>query len=360
MPVEKKARALRPGVVLQRSAEALSLRAGSVPPPCGLILYPSRMGLTARLLCPSQFAKDAGAFFKMDDDNPLIRLDGLTKPLTVFIKKISDAIGGISKPGQIVRVARAEAEASEIQAKAKIKVSTLERRAMHRFLREEAKKQQNIEAIVGKALPLLEDKSAPQNMADDWITNLFDKSRIVSDVDMQQIWARVLAGEANSPGDFAKKTINLLADLDKSDAELFTNLLSFGWEFGEVVPLVFNLKDERYERSGINFGTLSHLESLGLIQFSNPEGYNLSRFPKVITAFYNERQVTLTFPQENDNVLDVGRVLLTRAGQQLATVCDATPVDGFYEFIYDRWASASLVPKRETEPSTSKIEGKHT
>jgi hypothetical protein len=55
---------------------------------------------------------------------------------------------------------------------------------MHRFLEEEAKKQLNIEAITEKALPLLEDKSAPQNMADDWITNFFDKSRIVSDADM--------------------------------------------------------------------------------------------------------------------------------------------------------------------------------
>jgi hypothetical protein len=48
-------------------------------------------------------------------------------------------------------------------------------------------------------------------------------------------------------------------------------------------------------------------------------------------------------------VLKLGKVLLTRAGQQLAPVCGSTPIDEFFDFIYDRWAEHSLVPKRETE-----------
>jgi hypothetical protein len=59
-------------------------------------------------------AKDAGAFIEMSDENPLARLGDLAKPATVLIEKISDAVGGVFKPFQIVRVARAEAEASLI------------------------------------------------------------------------------------------------------------------------------------------------------------------------------------------------------------------------------------------------------
>ena len=202
-------------------------------------------------------------------DNPLANLGDLTKPATTLIEKISDAVGGIFKPYQIVRVANAEAEASRVQAESQIQVTDLHRRAMQRFLEEEAKKQSNIEAITQNALPLLEDKSAPQNVADDWITNFFDKSRIVSDGDMQTLWARVLAGEANDPGAFAKRTVNLLADLDKIDAELFTKLCGFVWQIEGFVPLVFDAQNELYNRSGINFNSLTHLESLGLIKYED-------------------------------------------------------------------------------------------
>ena len=281
-------------------------------------------------------------------DNPLANLGDLTKPATTLIEKISDAVGGIFKPYQIVRVANAEAEASRVQAESQIQVTDLHRRAMQRFLEEEAKKQSNIEAITQNALPLLEDKSAPQNVADDWITNFFDKSRIVSDGDMQTLWARVLAGEANDPGAFAKRTVNLLADLDKIDAELFTNLCSFVWQIEDFVPLVFDAQDELYNRSGINFNSLTHLESLGLIKYEDIPEFRRLELPKITTAFYHGRSTNLTFPYEKENTLSIGKVLLTRAGQQLAPVCGSTPVEGFYEFVYDRWVGESLVPKRET------------
>jgi hypothetical protein len=292
----------------------------------------------------------------MSDENPLARLGDLAKPATVLIEKISDAVGGVFKPWQIVRVARAEAAACQIQAESQIQVTEVHRRAMRRFLEEEAKKQLNIEAITEKALPLLEAESAPQNMADDWITNFFDKSRIVSDADMQQLWSRVLAGEANSPGVFAKKTVNLLADLDKSDAELFTKLCGFAWVIGNIVPLVFDVKEELYSRSGIHFNSLAHLESLGLIQFNNIAGFQRLKLPKILPVFYYEKSTSLTLPHEKDNALPMGKVLLTRAGQQLAPVCGSTPVEGFFNFVYDKWVSESLVPRRENEQTTSKTE----
>jgi hypothetical protein len=285
----------------------------------------------------------------MSDESPIAKLGDLTKPATVLIEKISDAVGGVFKPYQIVRVAKAEAEASRIQAESQIQVTDLHRRAMHRFLEEEAKKQSNIEAITQNALPLLEDKSSPQNVSDDWITNFFDKSRIVSDEDMQSLWSRVLAGEANTPGAFAKRTVNLLADLDKEDALLFMQLCGFGWLIGNVVPLIFDVQAPIYNSQGINFNSLSHLESLGLIQFNEISGFRRLRLPKLATVFYYGQPVTLSFPADIDNELDIGKVLLTRAGQQLGPVCASKPVDGFFQYVNEKWAARSLVSKLESE-----------
>ena len=46
---------------------------------------------------------------------------------------------------------------------------------------------------------------------------------------MQELWARLLAGEASGPGTFSKHTVNLLADLDPIDARMFSQVCDFGW-----------------------------------------------------------------------------------------------------------------------------------
>ena len=82
----------------------------------------------------------------------LANLGELTKPATILIEKISDAVGGCFKPWQIKRVAQAEAAAEKTRAAARIEITELERRAMQRLFFEEAKKQDNIESITAKAL----------------------------------------------------------------------------------------------------------------------------------------------------------------------------------------------------------------
>jgi hypothetical protein len=73
-------------------------------------------------------------------ESSLINLGELSKPATVLVEKISEAVGGIFKPYQIVRVAKAEAQADRVRAESHIEVSDIQRRAFHRFLEEEGKK----------------------------------------------------------------------------------------------------------------------------------------------------------------------------------------------------------------------------
>jgi hypothetical protein len=284
-------------------------------------------------------------------DNPLANIGNLTKPATVLIQKISNAIGGIAKPWQIVRTAKAQAKAERIRAEMEIEIIDLKRRAVHRFIEEEAMKQHNIEEITRQALPLLDEKSSPDEVEDDWITNFFDKCRLISDKDMQQIWSRILAGEANIPGTFSKRTINLVSDLDKNDAEMFTRLCDFGWVInGKIIPLISNYVVKIYQDHGVNFDSLSHLESLGLIRFNSIVLLQEDELPKVMTVSYHGKPVTLTFPKDTGNELTVGMVIFTRAGKDLAPISGSKAVDGFFDFIYDFWADHKLVPRRENGP----------
>lgn len=202
-----------------------------------------------------------------------------------------------------------------------------------------------MENITAKALPHVNSDANPDSMENDWITNFFDKCRTVSDDDMQRLWAGILSGEANHPGSFSRKTVNLVADLDRRHAELFARLCSFVWIIGDrLEPLVFDTQDEIYNRHGINFESLGDLEALGLIHFSAVGGFQILHLPKRFPFFYGNRRVDLTMPNDSENKLSTGMVLLTRAGDELARISGAVVVEGFFEYIYGRWAGEGLVP----------------
>ncbi len=278
-------------------------------------------------------------------ENNFINLGDLSKPATALIEKISDAVGGLFKPYQIKRIAKAEAEAEIIKTQAQIEVTDLQRRAITRFIAEEAQKQNNIENITAKAIPQLKDSAKPNDIENDWITNFFDKCRIISDEEMQLLWAKVLSGEANSPGTFSRRTVNFLGSLDKADAFLFTSLCGFGWQIGDVVPLIYDSQEKIYNDKGINFNTLTHLDDIGLVSFNGVAGFKRINFPKKIKIYYYKTPLYIDFKNESDNTLQIGKILLTKTGQQLAVICGSQPVDGFREYVMEKLKSEGLIVK---------------
>lgn len=280
----------------------------------------------------------------MSEGNSIINFGELSKPATVLIEKVSDAVGGLCKPWQTKRVAKADAEAEIIRAQGQIEITEIQRRGLERFIAEEGNKQENMEAITQKAIPLLTDSSEPEKMEDDWVTNFFDKCRIISDEEMQTLWARVLAGEANAPGAFSKRTVNFLGSLDKHDAGLFTNLCRFRWSVSDVIPLVYDIEASLYNEAGVNFRLFKHLGDIGLVSFGSPTGYAITQLGRSLKTDYYGEQIMIVFKKEEGNELDVGMVLMTKTGEELARVCDAKPVEGFMEYILDRWMKEGLSP----------------
>ena len=289
--------------------------------------------------------------------NSLINLGELSKPATVFIEKISNAVGGICQPWQMKRVAKAEAEIAITKAQTEIQVTGLQRRAMQRFFEEEARHQQNIEDITAQAVPQLDEGSKPETMEDDWISNFFEKSRIVSDKEMQALWARVLAGEANAPASYSKRTVNFLSELDKKDANMFAALLGFTVIIGQPMPVVFDSENAIYNGAGVNFITLRQLESIGLISFDNLSGYQRQGLPEKFLLAYFGAPIPMEMRNEPRN-LELGKVLLTSVGQELARIVDARPVDGFLAYLTEKWkAHMPPAPPVPTAPAAAKQVG---
>lgn len=272
----------------------------------------------------------------MGDGNSLIDIGKLAEPAKVLIEKISDAVGWVAKPYQIKRVAQAEAEAEKIKAVAQIEITEIQNRGLVRMIQIEGKKQENIEQITSKAFNDLKPDAKPNEIENDWMANFFDKCDTVSDAEMQSLWAKILSGEANKPGSYSKRTVNNIASLEKNEANQFTSLCRFAWMIGNVTPLVYNVKDEIYTKNGINFSVLNHLEAIGLITFNDLAGYIRQELPKNFQVLYFGTPVAVSGP-ENVNKLKIGKVLLTKMGQELAPICGSTPVDGFIEYTKEQW-----------------------
>ncbi len=280
-------------------------------------------------------------------DNSIINIGDLSKPATVLIEKVSDAVGGIFLPYQIERVTKAQAKANKIKAISDIEITKLQRRALVRLLQEESDKQKNIEEITKKAIPSLVDDAKPNEVEKDWLVNFFDKARLISDSEMQDIWSKLLASEANKPGSFSKRTISLISSLDKQDAILFTKLCNFAWRLGEnLIPIIFDSQNEFYTKNGINFASLKHLDAIGLISFEALTGYTLTDLPKKIKISYMGEFADIVLTQDEKNELVVGSALFTSVGKELFHICETSKIDGFMDYALARWGTGGNKAER--------------
>lgn len=102
-------------------------------------------------------------------------------------------------------------------------VKTFEARALAAHEIRISRFQLNRQKIAQQSLEYLnqENSRVGEEIVDiDWLEIFGSRAEKVSNEHMQQVWAKILAGELNSPGAFSLSTLMLLSNLDKSDAEL--------------------------------------------------------------------------------------------------------------------------------------------
>ena len=199
---------------------------------------------------------------------------------------------------------------------------------------------QNCFDIIRKALDLLNKGADIRDIDVDWRANYFDKCRIVHDDKMQTLWAKILAGEANKPGTYSKRTVNFVADMDKREAKLFMNLCQYVCEIKngedtELVPLLLPYDDFPYPMPD---GSLNDLDSIGLIRLDDfPDEIVLH---KPIEVSYYEKSIHLGLYLEDDKEIPdhlkslyTSHIKLTQIGKELYPMARSTGIDGLLDYV---------------------------
>ena len=281
----------------------------------------------------------------MSDGNPLIDIGELSKPATVLVEKVCNAIGIIYEPTRMRRAAKAEVEIERIKAIGRLELSSLEERAIGRLLKQEARKQETIESITLEAASQLPRDSNPIELDADWIVHFFRSCEIVTNAEMKSLWARILAGEAANPSSFSKRTLDFVASMSRYDAAQFTTLCRFVWDIDGPTPLIHDPSTDVLKRAGLTFSALTHLNSIGLITFDGISGFTIRDRSDRFVAKYFGKPILVELPVERKSVLYVGMVLLTSIGMELYSVCEATNYDAHFHEAVEQWKTRGYTIK---------------
>lgn len=203
-----------------------------------------------------------------------------------MLEVVSDATGGIFKPKQMVRKAKATtkvidliAEASEKHPELLIKyeadgvvisneLSALTERTFNRLTTLEMIKQINIESIINQSFEELETQSVDNydEVDKDWILKFFNSIENISDENMQKVWAKILSGKIKTPKNYTLRTIDVLSNLSKEDCEFISFVKQFVFQSGNDYYLYNN--QEMLQKYGVDFDKLSYLQELNIIHSS--------------------------------------------------------------------------------------------
>lgn len=275
-------------------------------------------------------------------DNLVKVMDG--KPLEKLIEVVSNAIGMLYEPRQIVRKAKAEAKAESIiaieQAKTQAiidgdleKVQYLER-INNRIVNKEVKRQNNIEEVVSTAGKILEseEKVSEEPLNSDWTTRFFDIVQDVSDNEMQLLWGQILAGEIKQPKTYSLRTLELLRNMTREDAELFQKVAQFALVSGDAFLYTPSNDLRKY---GINYVDIAKLIEIGLLRpgdFVKRHLYSQDTTDTKTAFIYGDIVVIVNIKAKSGEVSFPIRSFTT-SGQELCQLIDISPnMDYIKEF----------------------------
>lgn len=186
------------------------------------------------------------------------------------------------------------------------------------IIEKETPKRENREKVAEKAqtIHIEGEKDEDKTIDTDWLNRFFGIVEDVSDEDMQDIWARILAGENKHPSSYSLRTLDVLRNMSKEEAKLFVDCTKY-----------LCLKDKLLieDDYGLSLDEQLLLTDIGLI--SNEDLQNIITVnPKGTMNIVVNKNHLLVFtnPTDNKKEIKIKDRQLTRVGKELLNLIDET------------------------------------
>ena len=193
------------------------------------------------------------------------------------------------------------------------------KRAGSRLLYQEVKKQKNIEDVIAGAANILEETPTVSKdpVDSDWMTRFFNSVQDVSNLEMQKLWSKLLAGEVRRPSSYSLRTLDILSKLSSEEAKLFAEICKYIVEYRGTAALLNN--DEINKKYNQNYEKILRLDECGLIDSSAIMSVTLKVAPGIpFEAIYGEYLIRGESSSEQSINLPIYK--LTTPGRELYNI----------------------------------------
>lgn len=254
-------------------------------------------------------------------------LKSASKPIEKLIETVSQGIGILYEPQRIRRKADAEAYRIEkieeakakgliLRANAKLEITE---RAQERVTHREINRQINLESVVEKATKHLGDSVSDKPVDEDWRTRFFNKAQDVTSEEMQEIWGKILAEEVTQPGKISFRTLEIISNLSKKEAQIFEKACTFTFLPGTIFKI--NSKNS-LEKFGLKYDDILILRSAGLIYESDNLLLTFQSDPQYNGALLKFGARILICRKKNTKDYVFEQIMFTPAGVELLNIVE--------------------------------------
>lgn len=256
------------------------------------------------------------------------------KIITNAIKENSSHTGGIEYKEEKISITSSK-ESSGIKGINNDPLS-LEERAQERILFQASRAQLNVESIASFAAEKLKEEASvtDEPVEEGWSDRFFKYAEEISDEELQEIWGRILASEIKSPKTYSLRTLELLRNLSKSEAEILVKVANLAIRRGNEYFLFKGDNDDVLEKYGIGFSDILQLIEIGLIQPGDFMSLTLKNsLTPQRTAFTAGNIILSIDKKENTGDISISLNLFTKSGNELLQLINqAVPFEYLKEF----------------------------
>lgn len=168
----------------------------------------------------------------------------------------------------------------------------------------------------------------------DFFWNTIEHAKSVSNEEMQELIAKILAGEYNAPGTYSMSTLQTLKMLGKNELELFEKVCCLIIDFYGVPANLFSDRLDLLKELKIDFESLQTLQNLGLFLPNEMSKSIENRSKNSITIYYFDKQIIFEPIYENDCVTKIPNFFgLSTTGKQIIKHLNPKPNEKYFDWL---------------------------